>query len=150
MSNVFYVPQFKYNLLSASKLTKKLQCSATLFSDFCVFQDLFTGRVKEIGKEYDGLYLLLAQGIHNNKRLALAAKGFGTSADNQLVMDLWHRRFGHMSSVVLQRILPTSVQTIKERINKCIVSPCAKQTRLPFLSSCIQSSNYFDLIYIDP
>lgn len=37
VSNMFYVPQFKYNLLSVSKLTNELQCSAIFFPDFYVF-----------------------------------------------------------------------------------------------------------------
>lgn len=37
ISNVFYVPQFNYNLLSVSKLTKELQCCVSFFPDFCIF-----------------------------------------------------------------------------------------------------------------
>ncbi|XP_075112104.1 uncharacterized protein LOC142182080 [Nicotiana tabacum] len=40
LTNVFLVPQFKYNIMSVS-------------------QDLCNGKVKDIGKECDGLYLLL-------------------------------------------------------------------------------------------
>ena len=36
ISNVLYVPEFKFNLLSVSKLTKELQCSASFFPDFFV------------------------------------------------------------------------------------------------------------------
>ncbi|XP_070029529.1 uncharacterized protein [Nicotiana sylvestris] len=36
--------------------------------------DLFIGRVKEIGKEDDSLYMLLAQRIHKNKRFTLVEK----------------------------------------------------------------------------
>ncbi|OIT06305.1 hypothetical protein A4A49_61637, partial [Nicotiana attenuata] len=45
VNNVLYVPDFKFNLLSVSKITKDLCCSATLFSDFCILQDLYSGRV---------------------------------------------------------------------------------------------------------
>lgn len=37
---VLYVPQFRYNLLSVSKLTKDLQCCIAFYPDFCLFQDL--------------------------------------------------------------------------------------------------------------
>ncbi|OIT31261.1 hypothetical protein A4A49_65891, partial [Nicotiana attenuata] len=35
--DVLCVPDFKYNLLSLSKLTKELQCSVNFFPTFCVF-----------------------------------------------------------------------------------------------------------------
>lgn len=37
ITDVFHIPQFKFNLLSVSKLTKELHMYATFFSDFCVF-----------------------------------------------------------------------------------------------------------------
>jgi len=59
ITNVFHIPEFKYNLLSVSQMTKELGCSVTFFPHFCVFQELYTGKVREIGKEEAGLYLLL-------------------------------------------------------------------------------------------
>lgn len=58
VSGVFYIPQFKFNLLSVAKLTKELNCFASFFPDFCLFQELFSGKVKMIGKEDGGLYIL--------------------------------------------------------------------------------------------
>lgn len=58
IENVLHVPEFIYNLLSVSKMTKVLQCSVFFFPHFCVFQDICTGKVKGIGKEKGGLYLL--------------------------------------------------------------------------------------------
>ncbi|XP_070003163.1 uncharacterized protein [Nicotiana sylvestris] len=60
---------FKFNLLSVSKLTKDLWCSVTFFPDFCIFQDLYSGRVMRICKEHNGLYLL-------KENITLAAAGF--------------------------------------------------------------------------
>ncbi|OIT06289.1 hypothetical protein A4A49_61668, partial [Nicotiana attenuata] len=42
---------YKCNLLSVSKFTKELRCLALLYPDFCLFRDLFNGRVGGIGKE---------------------------------------------------------------------------------------------------
>ncbi|XP_075076488.1 uncharacterized protein LOC142163133 [Nicotiana tabacum] len=55
---VLFVPEFKFNLLSVSKLTRQLLCSVNFFPDFCLFQDLYTGRVRGIGREKGGLYIL--------------------------------------------------------------------------------------------
>ncbi|OIT01901.1 hypothetical protein A4A49_56622, partial [Nicotiana attenuata] len=58
LHDVLYVPQFKYNLLSISRYTKELNSSVHFYPDFCVFQDLFSGMVKGIGKLEGGLYIL--------------------------------------------------------------------------------------------
>ena len=58
VKDVLYIPDFQYNLLSVSQLTKQLKCGILFFPEFCVFQDLFSGRVLGICKEDQGLYLL--------------------------------------------------------------------------------------------
>lgn len=58
IEHVLYIPQFRYNLLSVSKITKALQCFVAFFPDLCIFQDLYTKMVKAISKEIRGLYLL--------------------------------------------------------------------------------------------
>ncbi|OIT19232.1 hypothetical protein A4A49_57131, partial [Nicotiana attenuata] len=58
IGEVLYIPEFKYNLLSVSKITKELQCCAAFFPDFCVFQELSSGKVIGIGRKKDGLYIL--------------------------------------------------------------------------------------------
>ncbi|XP_075106937.1 uncharacterized protein LOC142179936 [Nicotiana tabacum] len=65
--------------------------------------DLFTGKVREIGKEEDGIYILLSQIIEKNKRIDLAASEAGSNLDKQLDVDLWHKRLVHMSIIVLQK-----------------------------------------------
>ena len=56
MKDVLFLPEFKYNLLFISQLTKSLQM--LFFPDFCVFQDLSNGKVPGIEREDQGLYLL--------------------------------------------------------------------------------------------
>ena len=40
VNGVLYVPDFKCNLLSVSRLSRDLQCSISFFPDFCVMQGL--------------------------------------------------------------------------------------------------------------
>ncbi|GJV29950.1 hypothetical protein Tco_1386398 [Tanacetum coccineum] len=40
VNRVLYVPDFKFNLLSVSRLSRDLQCCISLFPDFCVMQGL--------------------------------------------------------------------------------------------------------------
>ncbi|KAK8348906.1 hypothetical protein V6Z11_A06G109600, partial [Gossypium hirsutum] len=57
LANVLYIPDFRYNLLSISKLTKDLHCFVSFYPHFCIFQDPSSGKMKGIGKEQDGLYI---------------------------------------------------------------------------------------------
>ncbi|OIT29832.1 hypothetical protein A4A49_54871 [Nicotiana attenuata] len=59
--NVLYIPDFKYNLVSVSKLTRDLHCFLSIYPDFWIMQDLHNGKVKRIGKELEELYNLQHQ-----------------------------------------------------------------------------------------
>ncbi|OIS95707.1 hypothetical protein A4A49_58565, partial [Nicotiana attenuata] len=48
VKNVLYVPYFKFNMLSVLKITRDLNCLVTFFPDFCMFQDLYSGKVMGI------------------------------------------------------------------------------------------------------
>ncbi|OIT08991.1 hypothetical protein A4A49_58033, partial [Nicotiana attenuata] len=50
ITNVLHVPDFKFNLLSVSKLTKELQYRVTFLPNFYVFQGLYNGKVIGIGR----------------------------------------------------------------------------------------------------
>ena len=97
ISNVLHIPDFKYNLLSVSQITKELGCSVTLFPHFCVFQELYSGKVKEVGKEEGGLYLLIkhltTQCNDQEKEVEVA---FAAHDVKETDMVLWHRRLGHV------------------------------------------------------
>ncbi|OIS96198.1 hypothetical protein A4A49_58555, partial [Nicotiana attenuata] len=58
ITNVLHVLDFKFNLLSVSKLTKELCCSACFYPYFVIFQGLYNGKVLGIGREDNGLYIL--------------------------------------------------------------------------------------------
>ncbi|OIT40346.1 hypothetical protein A4A49_52115 [Nicotiana attenuata] len=70
LKDVLHVPDFKFNLMLVSKLTKELSCCAALFPHFYVFQGLYSGKVLEVGKEHNGLYLLKKE--INKEFLAIA------------------------------------------------------------------------------
>ncbi|XP_019225026.1 PREDICTED: uncharacterized protein LOC109206644 [Nicotiana attenuata] len=88
VSNVLYIPDFKYNLLSVSKLTKELKCSALFFPEFCVFQDLYSGKVRGIGKERGGLYLLTQAYATDNTAEITSLIASKEKQD----IELWHTR----------------------------------------------------------
>ncbi|KAH0776707.1 hypothetical protein KY290_008118 [Solanum tuberosum] len=58
LRNVLLVPDFKFNLLSVSQIIKDLKCAVFFFPNFVALQDLSNGKMKVIGREHAGLYLL--------------------------------------------------------------------------------------------
>ncbi|KAK9683207.1 hypothetical protein RND81_10G123500 [Saponaria officinalis] len=48
LRNVFYIPEFKQNLLSVHQLTKDNKCYMTFFDDKCYVQEYSNGRVRSL------------------------------------------------------------------------------------------------------
>ncbi|XP_019252665.1 PREDICTED: uncharacterized protein LOC109231458 [Nicotiana attenuata] len=171
INNVLYIPEFKYNLLSVSKLTKELQCLVAFFPDFCIFQDLYSGQVKGIGKEDKGLYLLqgksLLGGIFNHDPAQQRNKSVqqepevksvykSTRSENKSACMaseqsessiLWHKRLGHAPIDVIKKY--TTLKDLKDHHTHCTVCPLAKQTKLPYKLSTTTSNAIFELIHCD-
>ncbi|GJV08471.1 uncharacterized mitochondrial protein-like protein [Tanacetum coccineum] len=56
VNGVLYVPDFKCNLLSVSRLSRDLQCCISFFPDFCVMQGLQRKNLIGAGRYEGGLY----------------------------------------------------------------------------------------------
>jgi hypothetical protein len=95
-SNVLYLPEFPFNLLSVHKLTVALHCSIAFFPSYCVFQDLKTKRMIGGGFEKDGLYYF--RPFHNSIPSALRSS---------VSPYQWHCRLGHPSFLNLQKLVPS-------------------------------------------
>ncbi|OIT28415.1 hypothetical protein A4A49_57718, partial [Nicotiana attenuata] len=83
IKNVLYIPDFKYSLLSVSKLTRELRCMAAFFPGFCVLQDLFTGKLKGIviGDKFQP------------RAVRSVLMGYSVVQKGYLLFDLTHKRF---------------------------------------------------------
>jgi hypothetical protein len=57
LSSVLHVSYFSNNLLSISKITKKLNYEVSFFSNYCVFKDLKMRKEIDHVKVEDGMYL---------------------------------------------------------------------------------------------
>ena len=142
LNNVLYVPSFKVNLMSVSKLTQGLHCSISFFPNWCILQDLATRKTIGLGKQQGGLYYLVS--LASDKPSLLPPSCNHAHASTHL----WHSRLGHPSSSRLQ-FLAKNVLHFPFSNNACEVCPLAKQTRLPFHLSSISSSKPFSLIHCD-
>lgn len=58
-SYVLSLPNLAFNLVSASRLTKDLNCFMSFLPDHCLFQDLITKQIIGKGHVSDGLYTLI-------------------------------------------------------------------------------------------
>jgi len=148
VKDVLLVPDFKFNMLSVSKATKQLSCFVSFYPDFCVFQDLHSGKVKGIGKEKGGLYIF--KGTHGMKETSKAQKQQSLIA-GVVVRDinLWHKRLGHPSSQVLKSVVFLKQNKDIDSLSTCHVCPLAKQARLLFPDSKNRAAVCFNLIYVD-
>ncbi|XP_060210811.1 uncharacterized protein LOC132637791 [Lycium barbarum] len=88
VTNLFHVPQFK-----------SLQWE-----------------VKEIGKEDNGLYILINESSKHNNQVTLVADG--RVQLKEINIRLWHRRLGHTSITVLQKIFPLDRHVIHAEVDK--------------------------------
>ncbi|XP_070040327.1 uncharacterized protein [Nicotiana tomentosiformis] len=62
VQNILHIPDFRYNLLSVSKIINELQCLVAFYPSFCIVQDLSSEKVLGTGKEEFRLYILKANG----------------------------------------------------------------------------------------
>ncbi|XP_019240116.1 PREDICTED: uncharacterized protein LOC109220107 [Nicotiana attenuata] len=139
LKDVLYVPDFKFNLLLVSKLTKELWCCALFFPDFCVLKGLYNGKVMGIGRENCGLYILKWK---EKPIEAMVTKGNDESS-------LWHMRLGHPSIMAMKHIPALKNKAVDSIQCNCEVCPLAKQSRLKFPLSRSKTDCLFHLIHLD-
>lgn len=59
LDNVLHIPNFKFNLLLVSKLTKDLSCYVIFFPKFVILQDLLSGKVLGNVENHQGFICLI-------------------------------------------------------------------------------------------
>lgn len=150
ISDVLFIPYFKYNLLFVSQITKELQCLVAFFPDFCIFQDFYNGQVLGIGKEEHGLYLLKGNSLQKSQLLNKCAHTANLSSESisSESTHLWHLRLGHAPIDVIKRhdVLRALKNVGSYHCTVCLV---AKQSKLPFQLSTATAKSIFELVHCD-
>ncbi|XP_070039174.1 uncharacterized protein [Nicotiana tomentosiformis] len=110
-----------------------------------VLYDLYSGRVKEIGRENEELYVL--RGNSCGDGLAKGIKVVHT-IESERRDNLWHMRLGHPSLSTMNSIvkLHDSVNTRVQ--NNCHICPLAKQTRLQLPLSSSRAEAHFHIAFL--
>ena len=141
---------FKHNLLSVSQLTKDLHCFASFYPDFFLFQDLYTGKVKGIGKVKDGLYILSTKSPSLTINSSLQNFSSCLSVNSSDVKSsVWHQRLGHAPIPVLRQISTIKHTLDKDQICNCPICPISKQTRFSFPVHHTVTIQPFQLVHMD-
>ena len=93
ITEVLYVPELSYNLLSVPKVTKKVN----FIDSMCYIQDK-KQKIVSVGEKHDGLYRVRAAEAELNISETLSP--------NRLLLtkDVWHYRYGHLSMKNLQKL----------------------------------------------
>ncbi|KAF7815292.1 Copia protein [Senna tora] len=114
LHNVLYVPEFKYNLISVSKLVCDSSIQVQFHSSGCIMQDQLNNRIVAQGRLEKNLFVLCKDEtdcILNVKTLNNVDKSLVTVKDS----NIWHNRMGHPSSEVLQH-LPLLDKCVKHKV----------------------------------
>ena len=135
LTSVLSLPQFSFNLISVSKLTRTLKCSISFFSDYCLIQDLFTKRIIGREREYGGLYIL-------KTKVPKSVVCSGVVTPFEL-----HCRLGHPSLFLLKNLYP---QFSSLSLLNCESGQYVKLHRV-HLSPRVnnQASAHFELVHSD-
>jgi len=149
--NALHVPNFHYNLFSASKFAKQLAAHVVFTPSTCYIQDPSMKHRLEIGREIGGLYLVDKASC--NSRLASSSfrpnsKSIFSFSYLLPPLELRHCRLGHISFDNMKHIAvipswkakPTSI---------CQVCHQAKQHRSPFPVSASCTSYIFEMLHVD-
>lgn len=146
LRDVLYVPSFKNNLLSVSKLTRNHDLKLTFHSQFCLIHDLKTDRVFAMGKLQEQLYIWHTESFQLSTDIPKQLT-FSTNNCTDQNLEVCHFRMVHPSEHVLQHLPFYSNK--RAVIRNCDVCKFPKQTKLPFpVSNAIAEEN-FDLLHLD-
>nr|KYP76196.1 Retrovirus-related Pol polyprotein from transposon TNT 1-94 [Cajanus cajan] len=95
LTDVLYLPNFQYNLISVSKLTSVLNCTLTFSDNSCWIQNLNTSKMIGTAEAKDGLYLL--KGPDKIQSSISMYKSVNSHCNSSFVdKNLWHFRLGHL------------------------------------------------------
>ena len=125
-------------------------------SNQCLIFDTTIGKLKGIGKAFNGLYYLIDEPIQYQLD---AKKQHNVSTTLQVLQviqghplltstNLWHSRLGLIPLTKLTKLSDFfNLRIVKGDI--CVTCPMANFTKLPYSTSLLRAPSIFDLIHLD-
>ncbi|KAF7843929.1 retrovirus-related Pol polyprotein from transposon TNT 1-94 [Senna tora] len=156
LHNVFYLPNFKYNLMSVNKLVKDNGVTVFFDASSCMIQDQKTKEILIEGRLLDNLYILKID--HDNMSNTSKTFEIVNTVEYAHVRNncmktsdllLWHERLGHAPIDVLKHIDDINVSPTFSLPKVCDVCHYAKQHRMAFPASGTRVTHVFDIIHLD-
>ncbi|KXZ45263.1 hypothetical protein GPECTOR_56g359 [Gonium pectorale] len=150
--DVWYVPGFKYRLLSVKKLTEK--GGEVVFNKIGAYLSMPTAPKVLLGARGGVWFLDVDE--HRSAR-GIAALTVKALRDNAQAL-LWHQRYGHLSyeglAHLVEKGLVKGIPVKEDAFRECGSSVCgecvmSKQTRLPFPGSESKTSRKLELVHMD-
>ena len=141
LTDVLYIPDFTFNLIIITKVTKYLPYQLTFSHNLCLIQERHSLRTIGSTEVRDGLYML-----NSSCKFSVPC-----SLVNNVVVTVgnaWHFRLGPLSHEKLG-ILCKNHPYISHSNNKdCTVCLLAKQKRFPFVDSNTETVSAFDIVHM--
>ncbi|KAL2943465.1 Retrovirus-related Pol polyprotein from transposon RE2 [Bienertia sinuspersici] len=149
LCNVLFVPDFKHNLMSVSKLIEEQGLCVCFNNEGCEFQDHSSKKMVAQAKERDGLYILdKGEGRLKNNEVILNNVILDNKGNkNAVTIDVMHARLGHGSLSKLRHLDFCNCKNVKTFF--CDTCGCAKHHRLPFNKSKSIAKETFNLLHVD-
>ena len=151
LHNVLCVPNFSFNLLSVSKLTKESNLCLSFFDSHCLLQDQSMKKMIGIAYEKQGLYYLPQASSKANscQHNQFNPTPISASIITRNQPNLWHYRLGHVSNSRIPFLRQIDNSITFDCTNVCEICPLAKQKKLSFPVSQSISNKEFELIHCD-
>ncbi|GJR01275.1 retrovirus-related pol polyprotein from transposon TNT 1-94 [Tanacetum coccineum] len=151
LTDVFYVPDFKVNLLFVGKLLITQQLIAIFFPTWFMFQDPSTRQVLAAGEGFHNLYICKPYSPKPSPDsfpiLSFFVNKVVQNKSNDVTIDLFHSRLGHTSVSKLIRVHDCKNVNVSHFFyDTCML---AKHHRLPFSLSQTRSKVPLELIHFD-
>ena len=145
LTDVLYVLEFTFNLVSTSNLSTNLKCHLIFSSTNFVIQDNQTKERIVIVEAKDGLYVFQYSVFQNTTANNVIPSFHCTVKD----INLWHYRLGHLSDERLRVLKSLNPFISDKRMLVCDTCQRPKHKKLPFAlsKSCIASIFY--ILHVD-
>ena len=135
LSSVLSLPNFSFNLVSMSKLTRALKCHVSFFLDFCLFHNLMTKQIIGRGHEFGGLYIL-------DPAVPRPIACFGVTTPFET-----HWRLGHPSLPLLKKLCPQFSSLSSLDCESCQFAKHHRLSSRPRVNK--RASAPFELVHLD-
>lgn len=132
LNDVLLVPKASYNLLSIYRFVHDNWCSLTFDLFGFYVNGPTTGRILFQGPSEGGMYPFYLNASNGVSSVTISPHGLMIA---KVDVHIWHKRLGHPSSVVLNKVVNKSNLHVVGSVHKqsfCFDCQLRKTSRLPF------------------